>query len=215
MSTASATAATNDIQNPVNTEDSVSGVDSPITTEPVQETNSQVAVNTQQTSPEDLVKEQGADTAAMQDYSDFTIPEGVALNTALLGEFKTIAKSLGLKQEQAQALADLGVKQAQAVYAKIEADKASEVAQWLAATKSDKEYGGEKLAENLATAKKALDAFASPELKAVLDRTGLGNHPELIRAFFKADKLISEDKLVAAGNKPITSGKSAAKVLYG
>lgn len=152
---------------------------------------------------------------AAVEYSDFTIPEGMTLNTELLGEFKDMAKGFGLKQEQAQALADLGVKQAQAIASQFEAQRVAETASWLEAAKTDKEFGGEKLAENLAVAKRAMDAFASPELKAVLDRTGLGNHPELIRAFVKAGKLISEDSLVAGGTQPVTKGgKTLAERLY-
>jgi hypothetical protein len=168
---------------------------------------------TEQTIPD--AEQQASNPLAETDYADFNVPEGVQLNTQLLGEFKDIAKGLGLKQEQAQALADLGVKQAQAIVGKIEADRVAEVSAWTEASKADKEFGGDKFDENLGIAKKALDAFATPALKAVLVKTGLGNHPELIRAFFKAGKLISEDRLVPGGTKPVTGGKTAAKVLYG
>ncbi|MGD0961577.1 MAG: hypothetical protein ABSB19_17345 [Methylomonas sp.] len=149
------------------------------------------------------------------DYADFNLPAGVNLNRELLGEFKQVAKNMGLNQEQAQALADLGVKQAQSIFSKLETERQAEVAGWLQAAKADKEFGGEKLAENLAVAKKAYDAFASQELKAVLDKTGLGNHPELIRAFYKAGQLIAEDQLVPGGAKPPGANKTAAQVLYG
>ncbi|WP_347989909.1 hypothetical protein [Methylomonas sp. AM2-LC] len=180
-----------------------------------------VAAQLQDQSADDVLpveQQQTSDAVANEDYADyadFKLPEGVQLNTQLLGEFKQMAKGLGLKQEQAQALADLGVKQAQSIVGKIEADKSAEVLAWTEASKADKEFGGDKFDENLGIAKKALDAFATPELKAVLAKTGLGNHPELIRAFFKAGKLISEDQLVPGGTKPVLKGKSAAQVLYG
>ena len=155
------------------------------------------------------------ETDTLVEYTDFTVPEGVELNQELLGEFKDVAKGLKLNQEQAQALTDLGVKQAQAIFAKQEAARLAEVASWEQAAKTDKEFGGEKLQENLAVAKKAMDAFGTPELKAVLDKSGLGSHPELIRAFFKAGQLISEDRLVVGGRQPVTGSKTAAQVLYG
>ena len=69
---------------------------------------------------------------------------------------------------------------------------------WSESSKADNEFGGEKLAENLATAKKALDAFGSPELKQLLNESGLGNHPEVIRMMYRAGKSISEDTFVGA-----------------
>jgi hypothetical protein len=52
------------------------------------------------------------------------------------------------------------------------------------------------LAENLSVAKKALDAFGSPELRVLLEQSGLGNNPEVIRFMFRAGKAISEDSFV-------------------
>ena len=68
--------------------------------------------------------------------------------------------------------------------------------EWADTSRADKEFGGEKLAENLATAKKAMDAFATPELRTLLDESGLGNHPEVIRMFYRTGKAMSEDRFV-------------------
>ena len=165
----------------------------------------------------------GSETVAdaSVEYSDFSVPEGVSLNPELLGEFKDIAKGLGLKQEAAQQLTDLGVKLTQKLLAEQAAAETARNAAWLEATRNDKEFGGEKLNENLAFAARAMQAFATPELKAVLDQTGLGNHPELIRAMVKAGKLISEDALVPGGTRPAgkangkTLNEQRANVLYG
>ncbi len=148
------------------------------------------------------------------EYSDFSFPEGLSINQPLLNEFKDTAKALGLNQQQAQQLADLGVKQvqtlAQAQQAALEVQKTT----WLEAVKADKELGGDKMAENLAVALRAVNAFVSPELKALLDSTGLGNHPDMVRAFYKAGKLISEDSLLPGGTKPAGAGRSVAQALY-
>ena len=79
---------------------------------------------------------------------------------------------------------------------------------------ADKEFGGDKLNENLALASKAMDAFATPELKQVLDQTGLGNHPELIRAFVRVGRQISEDRLVPGGSMPVGDSRTIAERLY-
>ena len=84
---------------------------------------------------------------------------------------------------------------------------------WFEASKSDKEFGGDKLEANLGIAKKALDTFGTPELNKLLVSTGLGNHPELIRLMFKAGKALSEDTFVA-GRERATAKQSLADILY-
>lgn len=123
---------------------------------------------------------------------EFAMPEGVDLDKASADEFTTVAKELKLTQEQAQKVADVAAKQAQR---QIEAH-ANLVASWVEQVKTDKEIGGDKLEENLGVARKALETFGTPELRDVLNATGFGNHPEIIKAFYKAGKAISEDTFV-------------------
>jgi hypothetical protein len=54
-------------------------------------------------------------------------------------------------------------------------------AEWIDETKADKEIGGDKLDATLATAKRALDAYGSPQFIEMLNQSGLGNHPEVVR----------------------------------
>lgn len=146
---------------------------------------------------------------APEQYADFTVPEGYTLQGELGDEFKAIAKELDLTQEQAQKLINLDVKRGQAIQQ--ETHKAS--AEWLAQTQADKEIGGTALTENVALAKKALDTFGTPELKTLLQQSGLGNHPEIIRAFYRAGKAISEDSFVPGGTSSQAPG-DPAKTLF-
>lgn len=130
------------------------------------------------------------------DYA-LTMPDGVELDSVAADEFKAIAKELKLDQASAQKVADIGAKMAQR-----QAESHTKLVEtWVEQVKADKEFGGDKLQENLAVAKKALDTFGTPELRDVLNSTGLGNHPEVIRAFYKAGKAISEDRFIPGSPK--------------
>jgi hypothetical protein len=83
---------------------------------------------------------------------------------------------------------------------------------WVEQVKADKDIGGDKLDENLGIARKALDHFGTPELKDVLNASGLGNHPAVIKAFVKAGKAISEDTFVTGAAKG--SDTDPAKKLF-
>jgi hypothetical protein len=148
---------------------------------------------------------------APEKYEPFVAPEGTAIDATVLTQFEEAARELNLPQDKAQQLID---KMAPAM-AQQQAAQMQQLSQdWQAAASADKEYGGDKLAENLGYATKAVDTFASPELKTMLRETGLGNHPELVRFMVRAGKAISEDKIVTGG-APATANRSAAEVLYG
>ncbi len=128
---------------------------------------------------------------------------------AVVGAFSEVAKELNLTQDNAQKVLD---KMAPVIAARQVEQLQAASAGWADAAKADKEFGGDKLAENLGVAKKAMDAFATEELRALLNESGLGNHPEVIRMFYRAGKAISEDSFVSGqGGK---SNQGDARRLY-
>lgn len=143
---------------------------------------------------------------------EFQAGEGVELDAEALKDFEPVARELNLTNEQAQKLVDAypkilaGVQQRQA-----EAWQA-QTEQWAADVKADKEIGGDKLTANLGVAQRALDTFGTPALKEYLNGTGLGNHPELVKAFVKVGKAMSEDGMVTGKE---SGQRTAAEVLYG
>ena len=134
-----------------------------------------------------------ATVAEVPESYEFQMPEGVALDKTAADEFTAIAKELKLNQADAQKVADVGAKMAQR---QAEAH-VQLVESWVEQVKADKEIGGDKLAENLAVARKAIETFGTPELKDVLNATGFGNHPAVIKAFYKAGMAISGDRFVS------------------
>lgn len=168
--------------------------------------------------------EPGDKPAGAPDKYEFKAPDGVTFDDTVMTEFSTVAKELGLPQDAAQKVID----KLAPVIAKRNAEAAvsamqTAAADWAKATQTDKDIGGEKLNENLAVAKKGLDRFGTPELRKLLGAydaktnpmgTGLGNHPEIIRAFLKAGRAISEDKFVPGGTQPSKGERNAAKALY-
>jgi hypothetical protein len=150
-----------------------------------------------------------ATTPEVPESYDLQMPEGVELDKAAADEFTAIAKELKLDQTAAQKLADIGAKMAQR---QVEAH-AKLVETWTEQVKTDKDLGGDKLDENLGIARKAIDTFGSPELKELLNSTGLGNHPEVVKLAFKVGKAISEDGFVQ-GKAPNSVSNDPAKKMF-
>lgn len=84
---------------------------------------------------------------------------------------------------------------------------------WEGEAKADKEIGGDAFDANLATAKKAIDTFGSDGLKAVLNESGLGSHPEIIKFAFKAGQALADSPVIKTNDG--AAKKSLADTLYG
>lgn len=165
---------------------------------------------TQTTEAAKPVTEEPAKVEGAPEAYAFKAPEGKEFNSDVLSNFEQAARELNLSQDAAQTILD---KVAPAIEAAQQKALDATKAQWETDTRNDPELGGAKLDANLATAKKALEAFGSPELKNLLNDSGLGNHPEVIRMFAKAGKAISEDTFVAGRQSPAASAQPAS-VLY-
>lgn len=149
---------------------------------------------------------------APEKYESFKAPEGATLDPGVMGQFEEAARELNLPQDAAQKMVDkmapiMAARQAE----QLEAMRNG----WAEESKADKEFGGEQLSANMAHAQKAMAQFATPELKSLLNESGLGNHPELIRFMVRAGKALGEDKIVNGGESNAgSSSRTAAEVLY-
>lgn len=153
-------------------------------------------------------------------YEAYKLPEGVQVDEALLGEFNTVAKELGLTQAQAQKLVDLQAKTAAAG----ETGREEFLAQalktqsdtWVNEIKNDPELGGAKFDATVSTAVKAISTFFGDDFRQLLNDSGIGNNPALVRGMHKIGLAISEDKLVIPGSDAsVTEDKRAADVMFG
>lgn len=147
---------------------------------------------------------------------DLKLPKDSSMVPTALEGIGAFARDLGLSQEQAQKL----VEHNSTVIAEHEKSqvemlqKQSET--WVEELKSDKDFGGNKFTENVAVAARVVEKYGSPALKAALNETGLGNHPELLKMFRKIGEAFKDDKtfIQKAGAIP-TKQKTPQEVLYG
>lgn len=155
---------------------------------------------------------EGLPQGAPENY-EFELPEGYELNQEVSEEFTAYARELNLPQDKAQAAVSMGVKLLENAQAKQAEAYAQQISAWRNEVTNDKEIGGPALAENLSYAAKVLDTYA-PDLRAVLDETGLGNHPAFVKAFVKIGKAISEDRLVGGAQQAPGAALDPAAKLF-
>ena len=164
------------------------------------------------------VKEPAAAKVVPEKY-ELKMPEGMQVDTALLDAVTPIFKEAGITQEVAQKLAD--------AYAPViqKAGQAQHEAAMAAFDKQIEDWGketkamlGPDAAKEMAPAGRLIQTFAgkdAPALRQLLNDTGLGNHPLMVKFLIAAGKAISQDKFVDGGNMPGDNSEAAVtKRLY-
>jgi len=155
---------------------------------------------------------------AIPEKYEFKAPEGIELDTELLEQVSPVFKKIGLTQESAAELVngfnEINLKLAQTR----EAAEEKAFTQFMADTAKaneaaiKKEWGNDYTA-NLAIAQRGIARFLSNDGKAKLDRVGLGNDPEFMKAFYQAGKMIQED-VPPVNGVPASQAKTFAQALY-
>ncbi len=132
------------------------------------------------------------------DYDGLSLPDGMSVDADGLAAFKSLAAENGLSPDMAQKLVDFQAGR----MAQAQKTHQTAIAQWAKDAQADREFGGADFQRNSGLASQAVRAFASPELVSLLNDTGLGNHPELIRTFWRIGKAMAEDNRITAGGPP-------------
>jgi hypothetical protein len=132
---------------------------------------------------------------------EFKFGDGVELDEPAIQLFTPVLKELGITQEAAQKLADVFVKELTRQDSVLSEHYSSQRDSWAATSKSDKDFGGANFEANTKIAQTAVAKFGSPALKEILETTGLGNHPEMVRFFWKVGQTIREDSTVNPGGE--------------
>lgn len=148
-------------------------------------------------------------------------PEGMTLDAESLELATPVFKELGLTNEQAQQLMPVAGAFAKKIQEAGQQQVLSEVAiqrkAWAAEAKADPEIGGANWDESLAASAKALDTLGltkgSP-FRVLLEESGLGNHPDMIRAFVRVGKAVGEDSDFVRGDRGAHIKPSREEVLY-
>ncbi len=156
----------------------------------------------------------GVQTPSSQDsfsYENLQPADGVSFASADWDTFKSLAAELKLSPEQIEKLVAFEASCAQRkTQAKLD-EKRQQSATWANETRA---LYGAGLEQEIAFALRAANTFGGPELRTLLEETGLGNHPVIIRTLSGIGRTISED--TSAGGVPSApQDKTFAQALYG
>lgn len=152
---------------------------------------------------------------------DLKAPEGQSFDAETFAAAEPVFRELNLSNEQAQKLVDVYAEKVmptaqQAANQRVISEVIAQRKAWADEFHADPEIGGNKAEESLALAAKALDGLGYPKGSAyrnLLDESGLGNHPETIRAWARVGRAIGEDSF-ERGDTGAPQKKSDAELFY-
>lgn len=85
---------------------------------------------------------------------------------------------------------------------------------WIKQSHNDPEFGGKQFEQNLKLAKGAVDQFGGQKLRNVLEETGIGNHPEIIRTFWKIGRALALPQRTQMRRPAKPANTNIADLLY-
>ena len=113
-----------------------------------------------------------------------------------LSEFRTEAHRLGLNSDQVAGLFRWYSDQSDKANQKVSSDRQTEHEQWMNDLKTEL---GNSFDQKADLARQAIHAFGDDELKDILNTTGLGNHPALVRWASKDGQALASDEIIGEG----------------
>lgn len=147
-----------------------------------------------------------------RDYSKLTFKDPKNIDQDLLKEATEVFGESKLSVEQAQKLIQLQEKFLEKTHARYY----EQVDGWIKEGKKDPEFGGKDYEKNMAAVNKAFTTYGSESLGKFLDDYRFGDHPEVIRMFYRIGQTLTEDSKAGAGigKKPSSDGKTLAERMY-
>lgn len=172
-----------------------------------------------------------AENIPLPTYDAFTAPEGVELDsevigdvTRLLGEFEIKTKADHAEiQALAQSLFDRHVAEVQKMAQHLEKSmhdkRVQEAEGWKAQFEKDPDIGGNRKETTVSEALEAIRIFGGneeqlAELRNVFDTTGAGNHPAVIRLLKNAHDAVAKVRSLP-GTRPMPEAQSKVFRRYG
>jgi len=122
--------------------------------------------------------------------------------------FRELAHQIGLNNEQANILFDSYIN---SINSQEELESQDFDQFQVENTQALQEEWGGNFDKNVELARRAFMNFATPEAVEIMEETGLGNHPEILKIFSRIGELLQEDSVLPGTSTPILGGMTPAQ----
>ncbi len=130
------------------------------------------------------------------------------ISARTLARFRDLARSHDLPPQAAEQMMAIHQEHMEG----LDKNRRALIAGWATQVRTDPAFGSNAFPAMLHTARQAVARFGGDRLKQVLDETGLGSHPEVIRTFWKVGK--ATEHLPQPGPKRPPTHEETIRALY-
>lgn len=205
--------------------------DTPDTTTPAEAPKEGDAPKEGEAEPKKEEASQSDEPAPLPTYEAFTLPDGFQMDDAKLGEFtKELGEFQNLTKADQKAVQEFGQRLVDRHIALTQEHQQRLVEHftttwekqkndWKDAFEADPEIGGNRKDTTLKAAKEFIRTYGGDEsqrkeISKLMNETGIGNHPALIRLLAKAGEQLAEGRPLPA-QKPPAAPQSKVDKRYG
>lgn len=165
--------------------------------------------------PDKSVVEGAVPPLTLESYK-IELPETVKVDEGLLTEFRQAALDAKVEPAAAQKFAELYAKALGTQMEALVQQHKDNQAAWLAEIDKDPNFQGERRTQSLAVLGMAMKEYGSEEAARILNESGVGNHPAIVKYIYNLANGLYEGTPAPAGNPviPANVGRKTAGQLF-
>lgn len=146
---------------------------------------------------------------------ELAAPEGNLLTKEYVAQLQKDAIAAGLSKEEAQDLLDTQYRAVKDYDDRNKTAVEQAKQQWRDASKADAEIGGDNFNRTAELSRRVVEKFGNEGFRKLLNESGFGSYPEVLRFLSKVGAAFSEDQLRPGNPSSGGSQKSREEILFG
>jgi hypothetical protein len=152
---------------------------------------------------------------AKPEVFELEAPKDGLLTKEYVTQFQKDAIAAGLSKDEAKDLLDTQYRAVKEYddRTKVSVEKAKQ--DWREMSKADKEIGGDNFNKTAELSRRVVEKFGNEAFRKLLNESGFGNYPEVLRFLSKIGSAFSEDQLRAGSASSGGVQKSREEILFG
>lgn len=145
---------------------------------------------------------------------ELEVPKDGLLTKDYVAQFQKDAIAAGLSKDEAKDLLDTQYRAVKNYSDRSNQSVETAKQQWKEASRADPEIGGENFNRTAELSRRVVDKFGNDAFRKLLNETGFGNYPEVLRFFSKVGSAFSEDQLRPGSPSAGGATKSREDILF-
>lgn len=152
---------------------------------------------------------------AKPEVFELEVPKDGLLTKEYVTQFQKDAIAAGLSKDEAKDLLDTQHRAVQDFDSRTKASVEKAKEEWRNMSRADTEIGGDNFNKTAEISRRVVEKFGNEAFRKLLNESGFGNYPEVLRFLSKVGSAFSEDQLKAGSPSSGGVQKSKEEILFG